>query len=93
MVKLKKDVPACNTYLGCSDWKKELDTLLYGGSPYKGKFLKGKRKTEVDIILENKKNTNPGPGTYDVKNGKPRSGIVKSTVDKGQFIDHYKAVG
>lgn len=71
VVKMKKDVPACNTYKGCSDWKKELETMLYGGSPMKGKFLKGKRRTEIDQIMEtSKKETKPGPGAYDPKGAK-----------------------
>ena len=82
-VKIKKDVPASNSYIGCSDWKKELDCMLYGGSPMRGKFLKAKRKTIEGEILENKKNTNPGPGTYNPKAIPSKKGLMKSTVEKG----------
>ena len=82
-VKMKKDVPASNAYIGCSDWKKELDSMLYGGSQQKGRFLKGQRKTVEGQILEGKKNLNPGPGTYDLKDKGSKSGMLKSTVEKG----------
>lgn len=37
-----------------------------GGSPLKGKFLKGNRITlSAEIIIQNKKAGMPGPGTYD----------------------------
>jgi hypothetical protein len=81
-VKSKKDVPAANAYLGCSDWKKELDSLLYGGSPNKGKFLKSKRRTQEAEILENKKELKPGPGTYDPKYLE-KHGLPKSKEERG----------
>ena len=55
---------------------------LYGGSPYKGKFLKGPKKSVEAEILENKKPTVPGPGTYEPNKGQRRIGLPKSTQEK-----------
>ena len=44
-VRLTKGIPGPTTYAGPCDWKKELSSMLYGGSPLKGKFLKGPKKT------------------------------------------------
>ena len=52
--KMKKEMPAPNTYKLDIDWSKN----------GKGKFLKGKRITTVDEILLTKKLKLPGPGQY-----------------------------
>lgn len=43
--------------------------------------------------MENKTNVVPGPGTYDVKLREKLTGLFKCNEGRGQFIDHYKAIG
>ena len=52
--KSKKDMPAPNHYKIDNDWTKNT----------KGKFLKGRRITQTDEILAQKKLKMPGPGQY-----------------------------
>lgn len=43
--------------------------------------------------MEKKTNVVPGPGAYDAKFKEKLIGSFKSTSGKGQYIDHYRAIG
>ena len=43
--KSKKYIPPCNYYQRPTDWKSEMSSYFWGGSPNKGKFLKNKKVT------------------------------------------------
>lgn len=61
----KKSIPAPNAYNKCWNWaaesSKNHDNLQ--------KFLKGKRITFTDVIFAKKKLKEPGPSTYNAKDG------------------------
>ncbi|CDW81767.1 UNKNOWN [Stylonychia lemnae] len=93
-VKNRQFMPPPNYYQTPSDWKKQQNEYLYGGSPLKGKFLKGNRVTlSAEIINQNKKESMPGPGSYDSAQKQKLTGLYKVKEEKSQFIDDAKYFG
>ena len=65
-----------------------------GGSPTKGKFLKGNKVTICDeIFIRGKKNSMPEPCTYNPKLTDKILGLSKVKEERGQYIDEAKFVG
>eukprot|EP00347_Sterkiella_histriomuscorum_P005599 403355986 len=87
-------MPPPNQYQEPRDWKKEMTDYSYGGSPLKGKFLKGDKITlSAEVIKNSKKEGLPGPGTYDSNLKKNPRGLSKVNEQKGQYIDDAKFIG
>lgn len=91
---MKSFLPPANKYISHKDWQKDLQHYSSGGSPLKGKFLKGERITlSAEIIKASKKIANPGPGAYESLGKDKLIGLFKVKEEKSQFIDEAKFVG
>ena len=87
-------MPPMNKYTKVPDWKKDLSNAYQEGTPYKGRFMKSKRQTfSAEILDRSKKETSPGPGTYDKPSCLMPRGIYKCNEEKGVFIDEARFVG
>ena len=92
--KRREFVPPPGQYMSQKDWKKEMESYQSGGSPSKGKFLKGNKVTTCEeIFLKGKKNSMPEPCSYSPKLLDKITGLSKVKEEKGQFVEESKFVG